>query len=112
MLRLTELKLAVGHSEQDLTAAILKLADREDATGEVLNLGSGRETTIEEIVRTVADIMGSSTEIERAPARAADVRRHCADVKRAEAIIGTISQTSLEDGLAKTVDWYISQAAS
>ena len=40
---------------KDTTAAILQLADREDGTGEVLNLGSGRETTIEEIVRTVAD---------------------------------------------------------
>ena len=63
-------------------------------------------------MRTIAAIWARRPRSNAPRARAADVRRHCADVKRAEAIIGTISQTSLEDGLAKTVDWYVSQEAS
>jgi nucleoside-diphosphate-sugar epimerase len=48
-------------------------------------------------------------EIARAPQRGADVHRHCANVKKAEALIGPIEQTSLETGLAATVAWYISR---
>ena len=73
----------------------------------MLNLGSGRETSIDELVGTIASVMGWSAGIEHAPARPADVRRHCASVARAEAIIGAISVTPLEEGLAKTVDWYV-----
>ena len=37
-------------------------------------------------------------------------RRHCADVGRAEAVIGPIATTPLEEGLATTVAWYLAQA--
>jgi len=90
----------------DTVDAILRLAVHDRARGEVLNLGSGIETSIGSIVRTVASIMGWQGEIDHAPARAADVRRHCADVGHAEALVGPLATTSLEDGLAATVGWY------
>ena len=47
--------------------------------------------------------------IEHLPARPADVRRHCADVQAAEAVLGPIATTTLDDGLAETVAWYRQQ---
>jgi UDP-glucose 4-epimerase len=96
---------------KDTAGAIMRLAE-SDERGRVLNVGSGRETSIGELVRTIAEVMGWSGTIEHAPARPADVRRHCASVERAEAIAGPISVTPLEDGLAKTIDWYMSREAS
>lgn len=93
----------------DTVDAILRIAAVDGTAGEVLNLGSGRETAIGELVGTVAKLLGYEGEIERLPARAADVRRHCAAVGRAEALIGTIATTPLDDGLRATVEWYRAQ---
>lgn len=90
----------------DTVRAILALGGRHDIKGEIVNLGSGRETTIGEIVGAIADAMGYRGEIAHAPARPADVRRHCADVARAQALIGTIAPTGLADGMSRTVQWY------
>lgn len=90
----------------DTVDALLRLAEREGAAGEVLNLGSGQETSIGTIVRTIGEIMDWSGGIDHLPTRPADVRRHCADVSRSEALVGPIATTSLSDGLAATVEWY------
>lgn len=37
------------------------------------------------------------------------MRRHCANVAKAQALIGPIQKTSLEEGLAATVAWYVSR---
>lgn len=91
----------------DTVDAILRLTEVNDIRGEVLNLGSGRETTIFDLVQTVANLLDYRGEIERAPARPADVRRHCAGVSRAEARIGLIATMPMEAGLRATVDWYL-----
>ncbi|MEO6317250.1 MAG: NAD-dependent epimerase/dehydratase family protein [Acidimicrobiales bacterium] len=92
---------------RDTVDALLRTADAVGPPGSVWNLGSGHETPIGELVTTVAALAGWTGPIERAPARPADVRRHCADVALAEAAIGPIATTSLEEGLAETVAWYL-----
>ena len=94
----------------DTVDALLRAASAPSGKGQVWNLGSGRETPIGSLVRMVADLAGWKGQIEEAPARPADVRRHCADVTRAEAVIGPIAVTPLETGLAATVEWYLQQA--
>jgi UDP-glucose 4-epimerase len=96
----------------DTAAAILRLASVEGVKGEVFNLGSGRETAILDVIKTIAGLLGYHGEIEQAPVRPADVRRHWASVDRAEARIGTIAATSLEEGLKRTVDWYVGKVAT
>ena len=91
----------------DTVAAILKLAQRDDVKGEVLNLGSGRETSIIDIVNGIASEMKYRGEIEHAPARPADVRRHCAGIDRVRGLIGEVSVTPLAAGLGETVRWYL-----
>lgn len=95
---------------EDTVDAILRIAGSKIPPGTVLNLGSGRETAIGDIVAGVSRILGWTGEVEQRPARAADVRRHCADVSAAEGLIGPIATTDLEDGLARTVQWYQDQA--
>jgi UDP-glucose 4-epimerase len=92
---------------RDTVDALLRAADAAGTSGAVWNLGSGSETPIGDLVATVARLAGWEGPIERVPARPADVLRHCADVARAEAAIGPIATTSLEDGLEETVAWYL-----
>ncbi len=96
----------------DTAAAILRLASTDGVKGEVFNLGSGRETTILEVIEKIARLLGYDGKIERAPVRPADVRRHWASVDRAEARIGTIATTTLEEGLKRTVEWYVARGAT
>jgi UDP-glucose 4-epimerase len=97
----------------DTVDALLRLVEHDAVrAGEVYNLGSGRETSIRSIVDGICAQMEYTGPIERAPARPADVRRHCASIAKAEAHIGPIAQISFERGLATTIDWYCNQAAS
>jgi UDP-glucose 4-epimerase len=94
----------------DTVDAIVRAARLDDARGAVVNVASGRETAILDLVTRVAELVGWTGEIEHQPERPADVHRHWADVSAAHALIGPIARTSLEDGLARTVDWYLEQA--
>lgn len=91
----------------DTVEAILKLAIRDDIRGKVLNLGSGIEKTIKDVVETLCKVMSFTGEIVYESNRKADVRRHCADVALASSLIGDVAPTSLQIGLQKTVNWYL-----
>jgi UDP-glucose 4-epimerase len=91
---------------RDTVAAVRALAAEAGARGQTLNVGSGTETTIATIVELVCQALGHDGRIERRPARAADVRRHVADVSRALAVIGPLPFTPLAEGIEETVRWY------
>ncbi len=93
---------------EDTVAALLALATMEGTSGRTLNIGSGRETSIREVVETLCDIAGYVGEPVEAPARVADVRRHRADVSRAEELLGPVARTRLRDGLERTYEWHLS----
>ena len=97
---------------EDTVAAILALATTNAASGRTLNVGSGRETAIREIVETLCDIAGYAGEMIEAPARAADVRRHRADVSEAERLLGPLARTGLREGLERTYSWHRSALAA
>lgn len=73
---------------------------------EPLNIGTGVETSIREVVETIASIMGFTGSIlwdERQPD--GQPKRHL-DVSRAERALGFRASTTLKDGLKKTIEWY------
>lgn len=90
----------------DTVEAMLKLACLDGGKGEVLNLGSGRETSILEIVRTIAQVMNYRGDFIHTEQRVADVRRHCAGIGRVNDLIGEVAKTTLAAGLRRTVEWY------
>jgi UDP-glucose 4-epimerase len=91
----------------DTVDALLRLLGRDDLRGRVLNVGSGRETAIGTIVESIAKLLRWSGDVRRAPPRPADVRRHCAAVDKIEALVGPVARTPLEEGLERTVRWYV-----
>lgn len=90
----------------DTVDGLLRFATCEAARGQVFNLASGRETTIKSIIQGICDALDYTGEIDWQPQRTADVRRHMAGVEKAEAMIGEVAPTQLEDGLRKTIAWY------
>jgi UDP-glucose 4-epimerase len=92
---------------EDTACAALALAEREDVRGEVFNIGSGRETSVNALVRLIAELMGAPAgAIEYGPPRPGDVRRHLAGIAKAERTIEFAPRVGLREGMARTIAWY------
>ncbi|MDY7039981.1 MAG: GDP-mannose 4,6-dehydratase [Chloroflexota bacterium] len=83
-----------------------------EAEGQVFNIGSNRETSILELARLLLKITGAQNEIQHVPYAKAygmefeETRRRVPDIKRAREVLGFETQTSLEEGLQQTLDWF------
>jgi UDP-glucose 4-epimerase len=92
----------------DSVAGTLAAAVRDEALGATVNLGSGQEASVNEMVRLILAAMDRPDHpVEHGPERPGDVRRLLADVSRARDLLGFEPRTSLEDGLRRTVSWYL-----
>lgn len=91
---------------RDTVDAAVRVFQEQRTRGEILNIASGRETSINVIVRELLGILGTEVPIEYEPWRPGDVRRHQAAINKAQDLIGFDPGTSLADGLGETVAWY------
>jgi GDP-L-fucose synthase len=90
----------------DDTARALVLAAEQLEAGEVLNVGSGTEVSIGDLVRTIAKATQFAGPIRFDATKAGGDARRCADTSRARDRLGFAPRVSLEDGMARTVAWY------
>ncbi|RKX50229.1 MAG: UDP-glucose 4-epimerase [Thermotogae bacterium] len=72
----------------------------------VLNIGTGRGTTVNELFMMLKSITGYSDEPEYAPPRKGDVRKSILDCSKAKEILGWEPEVSLEEGLRRTVEHF------
>jgi UDP-glucose 4-epimerase len=91
---------------EDTVRAFIMAYENEKTRGKVINLGSGKEISMLELISVICKYFNYKGEIEYRPARPADVRRLCADSKLARELIGFTPEISLEKGLERTLAWY------
>lgn len=77
----------------------------DDYTGPV-NLGNPRESTMLELAQLVLFLTDSKSELVYAPLPEDDPRQRCPNIRRAQTVLGWNPSVSLEDGLAKTVEYF------
>jgi len=85
------------------------LALTRDATGPV-NIGTGIETDVNQLARTLLEVSGSRSEVRHGPAKAGEQRRSVVDIRRAADVFGWRPEVSLRDGLARTVEFFRARA--
>ncbi|MBU2524243.1 GDP-L-fucose synthase [Patescibacteria group bacterium] len=90
---------------EDCAEAIIKSLERYDKS-EPVNIGSGMEIKIKELVRIIAKFTGFNGEIIWDTGKPNGQPRRCMDVTRAESEFGFKARTNFEDGLKRTIDWY------
>lgn len=86
---------------------LLAGSSEREFRGEVVNIGTGRATTVLDLAESMARLLGvPHIQPVHQPARAGDVRESLADISRARHLLGYEPVTELEEGLAETVEWY------
>ncbi|HYO41647.1 MAG TPA: NAD-dependent epimerase/dehydratase family protein [Candidatus Limnocylindrales bacterium] len=92
----------------DLASAIAAAlaASEERVAGSVLQVGTGLETTVNELAATLERVVQRSVTVHHEPERAGDILRNSSRVDLAAEVIGWRSAVGLDDGLRGTVDWF------
>lgn len=94
----------------DLVNAILA-ATKADVGGEVFQVATHKETTINEIAEMLKAIIESKTgnfvNLTYAEERAGEVKRNFSDISKARRILGWEPKWDIEKGLKATVEWFI-----
>jgi UDP-glucose 4-epimerase len=92
---------------RDTADYVVRIHDAEAARGRVLNLATGTETSVLALVRRLLHALGEPDHpvVHTAP-RPGDVRRHSADVRALEAVLGSHPPVIDDAALAETVEWY------
>jgi GDP-L-fucose synthase len=90
---------------EDAARAIVLATERYDDS-EPVNIGSGREVLIRDLVELIADMCAFRGEIRWDHSRPDGQPRRCLDTSRAQERFGFAATTSLEEGLHETIRWY------
>ncbi len=116
----TTLRLGALHPTRDFTfvrdtaRGFLRIMECEETVGEVINVGSGFEISMGEVVEEIAGLMGRKVEIqteeERLRPEKSEVERLWADTAKMKRLTGWEPEYAGRDGfrkgLARTIDWF------
>jgi len=85
----------------------IRLASERFDGPEPVNLGAGFEITISDLVNLVAKLMDYRDEIEWDRSKPDGQPRRMLDVSKSERLFGFKAETTFEEGLRKTIDWFL-----
>jgi UDP-glucose 4-epimerase len=95
----------------DVVKAILAVLAHDDASGQY-NVGTGKESSVLDIVAGLDQYHDGPFEPVFADARAGEMPRSCLDITRARTELGWAPEVELADGLRRTMEWARSAATS
>ena len=90
----------------DVVDANRTLLDSDAADGDVVNIGSSDNISIQELAETVRDQLSPELEIEYESAREADAEYTHASVAKAGELIGYEPSRAITDGVGEFIKWY------
>jgi len=82
------------------------LAAEGDVTGEAFNVGTGGRVTVNGLVETLNNKLGTEIDPIHDDPRPGDVRHSHADISKAEELLGYEPEIRYEEGLARTIGWF------
>jgi len=95
---------------KDTVRGFIQLGKCEGAVGKVVNIGTGTDISIEELVKKILGLMGKQGEIEvedrRIRPEKSEVMQLLSDTRLAQKLFQWTPRYTLEDGLRETIEWY------
>jgi UDP-glucose 4-epimerase len=105
-----------GHQSRDFVyvSDVVEALQRavEAPSGTVYNVGTGSEATILSLLERCEKLAGETLEVRRQPPWENDIRRIRADISRIQTELGFEPQVSLDDGLARTMQYFRGQPSA
>jgi UDP-glucose 4-epimerase len=90
----------------DVVNANLAVLENDVSPGEILNIGSGENISIEALAIEIRDQIAPKLSIEYTDAVSGDAENTYADITRARKHLGYTNQTAIREGVSKFIDWY------
>jgi NAD dependent epimerase/dehydratase len=94
---------------EDTVSGFIRVAESPDSTGEVINIGSGREISIGDLAYKIASLMDKNVDVISDAGRIrpdkSEVNRLLADNTKAKKLLQWEPKISLDEGLSKTIKW-------
>ena len=94
---------------EDTAETIVKVYEAPSTRGKTINIATGKEIRIKDLINIIAKLTNYKGEIIYADPRPGDVRRHRGDISLAKKLLGYSPKTDYKNGLRKTIDWYKEQ---
>jgi UDP-glucose 4-epimerase len=95
---------------EETASGIVSAAETDAAVGQTINIAFGQGVAIREICERLLELLDAPfLEPEYSEARPGDVEHHWADTTRARELVDFEARVSIDDGLARYVDWALSQ---
>ncbi|HEV7394991.1 MAG TPA: SDR family oxidoreductase [Pyrinomonadaceae bacterium] len=92
---------------ENVVNANLLASQTAKGIGQVINVGNGQQTTLNELLGELKTLLGKSdVEADYRPTRSGDVRHSLADTQRARDLLGFEPTVGLSEGLQRTIDWW------
>lgn len=94
---------------KDVANGLIAAAQCKKAIGETINLSTGIETPLRELINIISEHMNKESfaiNVERARLRPLDVNRLCGNNAKAKALLEWTPSYSLQQGLKETIEWY------
>jgi NAD dependent epimerase/dehydratase len=94
----------------DVVEGFIKASESERSIGEVINIGSGLEISINDLANKIISLIGKKVRIVLDPKRVrppkSEVERLIADNSKAKELLDWEPKVSLDEGLRRTIDWF------
>ena len=91
---------------EDTVRGLVGAGECDELVGDVVNVAFGREASILRIAELLPPLVGRDVPVVHEAGRPGDVHRHLADVAKARRLFGFEPRVQLEEGLARTVEWF------
>jgi UDP-glucose 4-epimerase len=92
------------HVDNAVRANLLAATTARKLSGEVVNVACGVRTSLNQLLRYIADLAGTRIEPDYRPGRAGDVRDSLADISAARELLGYTPTVDIREGLKQTFE--------
>jgi UDP-glucose 4-epimerase len=96
----------------DIARGIVLALECPDPGGRSVQIGTGEETSVLQLVETLRRVSGKPLKVRHEPPRAGDIRRGVTDLSAAREALGYEPSLNLEEGLRRTLGWFREQRRS
>jgi nucleoside-diphosphate-sugar epimerase len=96
----------------DVARALRTAAYRKNLAGQVINVGTGRQTSVVGLLKSIQEVLGTCARPQYVPKKPGDDPRTCADVRKARRLLNVNRLTPFQTGLKRTLTWFSTESES